>query len=358
MLEFRTMFKVLVVLICLCVGGLLAGPASAFEERANLSADMLILRNLIGQIEVEGHEGADFEIEIHVQGSDATPDRVRVEIDDGRKAEVNIRFPLDESKHYVYPKASGETSFSIDDGGSWLAKLFGSGNIKISKSGRGLEIWADATVRVPRGKSLIVDHGAGTIVVNDVEGDLELGTHSGPIEVDDVEGSVSVDTGSGRVTVANINGNLLVDTGSGSVTVRDVRADSVHVDTGSGNVSLEGVDGSTVYVDTGSGGVKAEGIGADDLTIDTGSGSVSLQLDRMGSGSFVIDTGSGGIQLQLPENASARVSADTGSGGVRLDLAGKVRMHHEDDDEAEFTIGDGAASITLDTGSGSIRVSQ
>jgi len=353
------MVRVFVVLVCLCAAGLLAGTASAFEERASLSADTLILRNLIGQIEVVGHGGAEFEIEIHVQGSDATPDRVQIEIDDGRRAEVNIRFPLDESKRYVYPKTHGETSFSIDDdGGSWLAKLFGSGNIKISKSGSGLEIWADATVRMPRGKSLIVDHGAGTIVVNDVEGDLELGTRSGPIEVDDAEGSVSIDTGSGHVSVADVNGNLLVDTGSGHVTVSDVQADSVHLDTGSGNVALEGVDGSKVYVDTGSGSVKAEGIGADDLTIDTGSGSVSLVLDRMGSGSFVIDTGSGGIRLQLPGNASARVSADTGSGGITLDLASNFRMHHEDDDEAEFTIGDGAANLTLDTGSGSIRVSQ
>jgi DUF4097 and DUF4098 domain-containing protein YvlB len=99
-------------------------------------------------------------------------------------------------------------------------------------------------------------------------------------------------------------------------------------------------------------------VSADDLTIDTGSGSVTLQLDRMGSGSFEIDTGSGGIDLHLPPDASADVSADTGGGRIWLDLTGDYRMRHEEDDEAEFTIGAGDAKLTLDTGSGSIRISQ
>lgn len=352
--------RVLTVLACISSAGLLGPAATAFEERATLPADALVLRNLIGRIDVEGHDGSSFEVEIRVQGSDATPDRVVIETTQGRNAEVDIRFPLDESRRfcYVYPEASGSTSFSLDEDSSWLAKLFGSGNVKVSKSGGGLEIWADVRVPVPRGKMLVVDHGVGTIIAQDVDGGLELSTRSGPVQVDDVRGPVSVDTGSGRVSLADIAGDLHVDTGSGGVTASDVRSDSVLIDTGSGRMELEDVDCAILEVDTGSGGVRAEGIGADELTIDTGSGSVTLELERMGTGSFVIDTGSGSIELRLPENASVDVVADTGSGGIELDLAPGYRMRREGEDEAELTIGGGEAHLLLDTGRGSIRISQ
>ena len=102
--------------------------------------------------------------------------------------------------------------------------------------GNGLEVWADVTVGVPRGRELEVQHGVGRISAVDVKADLVLDSHAGPIEVTSVEGDV------------------LCDTGSGSVKAHGVRGD---------------------------------------LTADTGSGSVELVLDRMGDGKFVIDTGSG-----------------------------------------------------------------
>jgi hypothetical protein len=340
---------------------LLAAPAIlAFEETVSSSADTLVFRNLIGEIEVEGHSGSDFQITIHVRGDDASADRVQIESSPlpGDGGEIRVRFPLDESRKYVYPDGPGSTTMYDDgDDTGWLSKIFGKGGIKVSRSGSGLEIWADAKVLVPKGKTLIVDHGVGKIHAHDIQGALELDTSSGGVEVDDVRGAVTIDTGSGSVTVADVDGDLLVDTGSGRVTVSDVQADKVHVDTGSGSVTLEDVDTESLYVDTGSGGVDADGVGADELTIDTGSGSVALELARMGHGKFEIDTGSGGIDLKLPADASAEVEADTGSGGVRLNLAG-IDVRHSDDDEAEFVIGGGLAKMTLDTGSGSIRISQ
>jgi len=346
---------VLALLICL-----VAAPAALaeFEETATLTAETLVIRNLIGEIEIEGHDGPEFEVVVRVQGGDASVERVSIETREGSKSELTIHFPLDESKRYVYPRLKGGNVSFTTDGGSWLSNLLGKKNIKISGRGSGLEIWADVTVRAPRGAVLVIEHGVGTIEAHEVLADLDLSTRSGSVEVTEAGGSVNVDTGSGRVTVENIDGEVNIDTGSGGVSVSDVKAARVHVDTGSGRVELNQVDSSSVYVDTGSGGVKARAVSADDVTIDTGSGSVELQLDRMGHGRFEIDTGSGGIDLWLPLDASAEVSVDTGSGDIRLDLAGDYRMRREEDDEAEFTIGDGAAKLTLGTGSGSVRIKQ
>jgi hypothetical protein len=331
-----------------------------FERDARLAAETVVIRNLIGQIEIEGHDGPDFEIRVRVQGADATADRVPLVIDEGRRAEVTIRFPLDESKRYVYPRMKGgNMSFSVSDADAgWLTRLLdlGGGNVKVS--GRGLEIWADVVVLAPRGGEVVIEHGAGTIEARDVEADLDLSIRSGPVDVLGAGGSVSVDTGSGNVKVANIDGELHVDTGSGNVSASHVTGNNVHVDTGSGRVDLDGVVSSSLHVDTGSGGVDARAVSADDLTIDTGSGSVALQLDRMGGGSFDIDTGSGSIDLRLPPDASVDVEADTGGGGITLDLTGDYRVRHEEKNEAELTIGGGDAELELDTGSGSIHISQ
>jgi DUF4097 and DUF4098 domain-containing protein YvlB len=103
--------------------------------------------------------------------------------------------------------------------------------------------------------------------------------------------------------------------------------------------------------------VAARAVGVDEADIDTGSGAVTLELDRMGAGTFRIDTGSGSITLRVPPDASAEVDAETGSGGIDLDV-GEVQVRRMERDEASFVIGDGRAQVSLDTGSGRIRVTR
>ena len=343
----------------LVFGSLLTLPAwAAVEESRALDADRDIVRNLIGEIDVTGHGGSDFEIMVRVQGRDASPEELRVAVREGRSAELNVVFP--ESKKFVYPRISGTSNIHFhDEGGSWLSKLFGvmGGGIKVSGGGSGKEVWADITIKVPRGKTIEVEHGVGRIEARGLEGRVDLSSRSGPIVIADVVGEVRGDTGSGHISVEDVQGDVEADTGSGKVTVRRCNGDKLHVDTGSGRVEIDSVDVARLHVDTGSGGVKARSIGADNATIDTGSGSVYLQLDRMGTGNFDLDTGSGGIELVLPANASADIDADTGSGRIRIDLSGDYSIRKDERDEAEVRVGGGAARVRLDAGSGGINIS-
>jgi len=75
----------------------------------------------------------------------------------------------------------------------------------------------------------------------------------------------------------------------------------------------------------------------------------------MGAGDFDVDTGSGSITFLMPENASARVDAETNSGGVEVDVAGADISRHKRD-HVRFEVGDGAADVRLDAGSGGIRI--
>jgi hypothetical protein len=351
--------SLLIAAICSITVALAPLVLAGFDEQKSLETDRLLIRNLIGRVEIVGHDSTEFEIDVQVRGRDATPERVRVAWSEGHDAELRIEFPLGESRRYVYPAlGNGQTSFSPSDG-SWISRMLGSSRkVEVTGHGRGLEIWVDISVRVPRGKTLTVEHGVGKIDASDLSASLTLACRSCPIEVADVRGDVIADTGSGSVSIRDVQGNVTADTGSGRVEISSCKGERLHIDTGSGRVDIESVDIARLYVDTGSGRVNARSVGADEVEIDTGSGSVELQLDRMGSGNFEIDTGSGGVKLDLPPDASAMISADTGSGGIRLDLAEGYELLHKDSDEARLRIGEGDARVTLDTGSGSIRISQ
>jgi hypothetical protein len=339
-------------------------PALAgFEESRSFAAETLTVNNLIGEIRVSGHAGSSFEVLVQVRGDDASPELIEVLTKDGASPELTIGFPIESERNYVYPAlgAGSKTSFTFnkDEGGSWLAQLIGAAGtrrITIRGSGSGLEVWADVEIKVPHGSTLRVNHGAGEIQAADVRAHLQLDAHSGAIEVSHVEGDVLADTGSGHVTLTDVAGVLNVDTGSGHVELENCRGGKVLVDTGSGHVTLRSVETPDLVVDTGSGHVRALGIRADAAMIDTGSGEVELRLDRMGDGEYEVDTGSGRVLLALPADASADVSADTGSGGIHLDLDAPVQILHKEKDELRFRIGEGAARVVLDTGSGSIRI--
>ena len=335
------------------------GLAAGFRHSETLEADQLLVRNLIGQVEIVSHDGPRFEVELDVQGADADPERIRIDASEGRYGEVIVEFPLGESRRYVYPRMGKNSSASFgEEGAGFWTRMFGGGRVEVSGSGRGLELWVDATIRVPRGKTLRVEHGVGELTAEGLEAALDLACRACPIEVDGLVGELTADTGAGRITARDVRGNIDADSGSGQVSLSRCEGDRLIVDTGSGRVEIDEIESNRLAVDTGSGRVEARDVVADDVDIDTGSGRVLLQLTRMGRGDFVIDTGSGGVVLELPGDASADIRADTGNGGIDLDLLEGYEVLELDRNSAELRVGSGKASVRLDTGSGSIRVSQ
>ncbi len=345
----------------------IAIPASGseFQRHISLDGEELLLTNLIGEIHLEGAQGSAFEVEIQVRGKDASEDLIRIETEEGHRASVQIRFPTDEECDYVYPEMGrgSNTTFSPRERGeesSIWKRLFGWGKgacrrIHVAGRGRGLQVWADVTIKVPRESSVCVYHGVGAIVAKQIEGNLDLDSCSGPISAHGIDGDLAVDTGSGGVDVCQVTGDVKIDTGSGSVEVADCSGATISVDTGSGSVKGDRIDCRQLDIDTGSGSVRARAIRADGARIDTGSGSVRLELERMGDGRFEVDTGSGSIDLRLPPEVSARISADTGSGTITANVED---IHIRKSDDVSFRIGDGDTYVRLDTGSGSIHITQ
>jgi hypothetical protein len=140
-----------------------------------------------------------------------------------------------------------------------------------------------------------------------------------------------------------------IQTGSGDLDVADTTT-ALILSTGSGDINLDNVLG-TIRAQTGSGSISIEDGGALTLDLETGSGDITIE-----GGEIVEDgrlqTGSGDVQLELPRDASLRIAAQTGNGDISGDwnIAGQRAWQGE--------IGSGGPTLTIQTGSGDIRIEQ
>ncbi len=363
----RRYLPVAILLVVIALLPTLLSPTRAHGAEITrdftFAAGNLDLVNLIGAVEVRQGEGNQFRVTVNLRGNDMTADLVKLEQDAGS---LNIRFPLEQHSTYVYPALGRNSSTTTilhekdDKERSWLRRTFGmlaGKRVTVRGKGSGMEAWADVTIEVPAGSTLTVRNTVGDVSAADLKADLDLQTSVGGMSVQKLGGNLTLDTGSGNVKVSEITGDLDVDTGSGDVEMSDCSGKTAKLDTGSGHVEVNGLRVTTLSIDTGSGSVVARGLEADEGKIDTGSGDVEMQMDRIGAGRFVLDTGSGAVDLVLPSDASVQVTADTGSGDVDSKFPGKS-FEKLDDGRHRLTLGDGAAEVRMDTGSGSVTVSR
>lgn len=368
-------------LAALVAATVLSAPAFAeFDESHRFDARSLEVTNLIGKVAIRQATGDEFEVDVSVRGADGVRRNIELEQERGSRARLDVVFPVDDERRFVYPEFSRRRAqlwFREGRSSSLLGEILravSGRRIRVQRSGSGMEVWADLTIRVPEGASLTLQHGAGDVEVRDLVADLEIDVKAGVMEAAGLDGQVELDVGSGGLTVEDVRGRLVmdtgsggasldrfegaalsIDTGSGSVAVSEVSAEAVEIDTGSGGVTVDGVETRRLMIDTGSGSVRVESAGADSAVIDTGSGRVHLALERMGDGRFEIDTGSGSIVMLVPGDLSARFDIDIGSGGIDVDVP-IAKTLHKSRGEMRFIAGDGDASVVLDTGSGGVRV--
>lgn len=343
---------------------LLAAPCGLqAQQEWTLQGRELLVTDLIGKVTVRGHDGPGIVVRARPGGRDAG--QIRFETRQDGRAEFHAIFPLRESLRYVYPALGhSRTSFTVrswERESSVLERALGAigvhDHVEVYGQDRSgaLEAWADLEILVPEGVPIRVRVGVGDLEAAGVRAALDLDGTSGTVTARDIRGDTRIDTGSGSVEATTVRGDLNVDTGSGDVRARDVEGGTLHIDTGSGSATADGVRVHELYIDTGSGEVDVTEATVDESKIDTGSGSVSVSLTRLDRGSHDIDTGSGPVTVFFPPDASVRIRAETSSGGIRVDVPA-ARLRKMSRDEVELEIGDAAAYLHIDTGSGTVSI--
>lgn len=339
---------IVVLLAVAAATGAFAGVTRTLQvELSGSPASYFAVENLAGVMRVTSGDGDKVVAvaTVHAESGEVA-DGVRFEQVTGREGEpvLRLRVPARYST-FRYPEA-GNSSFEYDGR-----------KVRVSSS-RGVELWADIEVTVPR----TAIHGAfrnhvGRLAGEGLKGRVAFDTGSGAIELHRLDGEVSADTGSGDVVAGEITGTFSGDTGSGDIELDGFTGEAVTCDTGSGAVRIAAVTARRVKADTGSGNVRVVGADIEWFDADTGSGSVELEAIGARLARVRADTGSGGVRVRLPAGAGFELHADQGSGELdcrfadaRPILAGRTVVG--------YSRGDGRIRIDADTGSGDVVVSQ
>ena len=323
------------------------------QERFTIAGERVILFTLAGNVSVVAGTGNSVVVEVARGGEDAG--QLRVETAPFHSAQaLRVVFP---GNRVVYARERGSeyrTEVWVREDGSFGGSNRDDGRrVTIRSSGDGLEAWADLRVVVPPGKRVSVNIGVGRVDASNVNGSLDLDTHSGNVSADRITGSLNIDTGSGDVTVTTVNGDLSVDTGSGNVGLTGATSRSINIDTGSGDVTGTTMKATDLSIDTGSGNIRLREVSATSLSLDTGSGDVEVNL-LTDTDDINVDTGSGNVTIAVPANFGSAIDIETSSGEVDTDLT--IQVTRRSQERLMGRIGDGQGRLHVETGSGNVTL--
>jgi hypothetical protein len=341
--------------IAFCVALAAPLPGAAQTARYVLKGDSVAVYNLVGELRVEPGSGSDVAVQLTRGGADAA----RLDVQSGPlrgRETLRVIYPEDIITLPDWGRGWNTTLRVRDDGtfgdnGNWRRE---GREVRITGRGRGLEAYADLRVSVPAGKRVALHLGVGKVFVTNVDGVILVQAASADVSAERTRGTLKIDTGSGNVDVRDASGELSLESGSGDITASGLHGGRIKLDTGSGNITLTGAEATDLHVDTGSGDVTVTGAKGDDLSFDTGSGNVDVALTATFQ-SLTVETGSGDVTLRVPPTIGAEVELDTGSG--EIDLGGlTIQVRRLQEDHITGTIGDGRGRLSVETGSGNVRL--
>lgn len=187
--------------------------------------------------------------------------------------------------------------------------------------------------------------------------ELRVGTVSADIDVEGVSGSLDLESVSGAVTIGGTPGEITAETVSGRI---DVRAKCTHVDVGSvsGRIVLDGPSGD-LSASTVSGDIESIGGTFDSAQFSSVSGRIEFDGDPTETGDLDFDCHSGSLVLVFPSDLSAEIDVTTFSGSIENAFGPRPERTNDyaPGQELSFTVGSGDARISVDSFSGSVRMS-
>ncbi|MFD5338855.1 DUF4097 family beta strand repeat-containing protein [Streptomyces hawaiiensis] len=175
--------------------------------------------------------------------------------------------------------------------------------LRLKCSGIVVDCSAKHRIEVPRGITVKVEDGDGSVRARGFRDPLTIRTGDGSVRVSDTTGPLELRTGDGSIRVTDTSGPLRMRTSDGSIRA-DVSSRTVRTQTGDGSVRLE------------------LGVVPDRVESRSGDGSVNIALPRA-TYRVTTETGDGGVDVSVPrdETSSHVVSAHTGDGKVTVRTA-------------------------------------
>ena len=272
--------------------------------------------------------------------------RAQTEIDQTRPAAADVRLSVDLINGKVL--ITGWDKKEVHVGGTLgedVEELFVEGReerihieVDVPDRWHGHTRGTELDIHAPKGARVHVDGVNVAIEVSNIEGRLILGT---------VNGAVTVAGNPETLAMETVNGPLRF-TGS----CNEVVAEAV-----SGGIELEGVTGR-VSAQTVSGGIQVTGGAFTGASFSTVSGQIDFRGSLHGTGIFDFESHSGTVTLLLDDEPSAEFDIETFSGSIDSDFGPEPspKRRWGPGKEMSFTVGKGAAQVTITSFSGVVRI--
>lgn len=212
--------------------------------------------------------------------------------------------------------------------------------------------YADLRIALPAGAAVEARVVSGEIAVEEVRGELTLGSVTGDMATEDTQGSLTISTTSGDVEVRDHNGPVVAESVSGDVELVGA-LESPRVQTVSGDAALEGVTGRAELSSI-SGNLRVAGDQLEALSLESTSGDIAVEAGLAEGSASQISNISGDVAVTLFSPESLRLDVSTTSGDLSSDLPGLS----EERRSLRGTIGAGGADLTINTTSGDVTVSE
>lgn len=159
-------------------------------------------------------------------------------------------------------------------------------------------------------------------------------------------GSTDITCKTPELRVNSMSGAVVADNSEEAPHTIDIRTTSGRVE-----LSCRRVSG-TAYVKTTSGSIAVSADAAEEMTLESDSGRVSCHFASAGANNGTFRTTSGSILLSLPADFGFTLHPSAGSGSLNGTDFGFS------DGSDTYVYGDGAATLSVKTGSGSITLQQ
>lgn len=193
----------------------------------------------------------------------------------------------------------------------------------------------DYDITVPRKYSIGIDCDDCSVLVQDVDGDIDVDNTRGDIVLRGGSGRREIDSFNGEIIVTGAHGDVFANTDNGSVRMSDI----------TGDVSAESVSGE----------IQLTGIAADSVDAATVNGPVQYEGSLRNGGQYRLSTHNGSIRVTIPEDANVDVNVSTLNGGVEAEFPFQVRGALQQGD-VSFVIGNGGARLDLESFNGTVQL--
>jgi hypothetical protein len=205
-------------------------------------------------------------------------------------------------------------------------------------------------VSIPADSQLILQTSSGDIVL---KGSLErpqISSSSGDIRLENAELGATITSSSGNIRLNHVAGQVDLKTTSGDIKLNNGRITDSRAESTSGDIELNGVVGE-LHASTTSGDINIKDIKQGQVDLRSMSGELCAEGELVGTST--LETTSGDVELRLVPNSNITINATTISGDIN---ASKLVNQQGNKRELHGQLGDGSATININTTSGDIRI--